>query len=155
MRRGDHMIILEQQILLERQVWLSTWNSLIATAMILHRRLLSQEVLKNTITLWYYCHCFCSCQWFFYLWVLCPWCIKIPKDKDNSQHTSHRMQRLINQSEQVYFEEKESVLDFLLQGFHYKNKILTILHELQVSAALIQVSAWKKNNHVCFNNYYR
>ena len=51
------------------------------------------------------------------------------------------MQRLINQSEQVYFEEKESVLDFLLQGFHYKNKILTILHELQVSAALIQVSA--------------
>ena len=39
------------------------------------------------------------------------------------------------------FEEKESVLDFLLQGFHYKNKILTILHELQVSAALIQVSA--------------
>ena len=42
------------------------------------------------------------------------------------------------------FKEKESVLDFLLQGFHYKNKILTILHELQVSAALIQVSAWKK-----------
>ena len=39
------------------------------------------------------------------------------------------------------FEEKESVLDFLHQGFHYKNKILTILHELQVSAALIQVSA--------------
>ena len=39
------------------------------------------------------------------------------------------------------FKEKESVLDFLLQGFHYKNKILTILHELQVSAALIQVSA--------------
>ena len=28
------------------------------------------------------------------------------------------------------FKEKESVLDFLLQGFHYKNKILTILHEL-------------------------
>ena len=42
------------------------------------------------------------------------------------------------------FKEKESVLDFLLQGFHYKNEILTILHELQVSAALIQVSAWKK-----------
>ena len=105
MRRGDHMIILEQQILLERQVWLLTWNSLIATAMILHRRLLSQEVLKSTITLWYYCYCFCSCQWFFYLWVLCPWRVKIPKDKDYSCHTSHRMQRLINQSEQVYLKK--------------------------------------------------
>ena len=83
MRRGDHMIILEQQILLERQVWLSTWNSLIATAMILQRRLLSQEVLKNTVTLWYYFYCFCSSQWFFYLWVLCPWRIKILKDKDD------------------------------------------------------------------------
>jgi len=43
------------------------------------------------------------------------------------------------------FKEKESVLGFLLQGFQYKNKILTILHEFQVSPALIEVSAWKKN----------
>ena len=42
--------------------------------------------------------------WFCCLCVLLPWCLKIPKDANNSWHASHRMQRLIDRSERVFVE---------------------------------------------------
>ena len=57
-------------------------------------------------------------QWFCCLCVLNTWCIRIP----NSWHTSHRTQRLINQSEDVFVEHPVCVISVAV--------IMTVVFEL-------------------------